>query len=66
MKKYVMTNDIKKIENKKGEILANSKTITLVKTADIFTVWMPEDGFVITHTFDQTEAWNTFVKYASA
>lgn len=65
MKSYVTPNDLKKIENTKGQILAtNANGIVIVKTVNIFSVWNPEDGFIFCHTFSEEEAWEVFVKYS--
>lgn len=41
-KKYVTPNDMKKISHVRGTILKNDGRIYLVKTENIFTVWIPE------------------------
>lgn len=63
MKKYVTPNDMKKIEGIKGTILESKNGVVLVKTADIYSVWMPEDGLSFCNTFDIKEAVDTFEKY---
>lgn len=66
MKKYVTGADMKKLENKKGVILEESGDLVLVKTDDIFTVWIPEDNLHFVNTFYEEEARQTFEKYKRA
>jgi hypothetical protein len=66
MKKYVTTNDMNKLQGIKGQILESNNGVYLVKTADIYTVWIPESGLMITNTFYILEAAQAFEKYSKA
>ena len=63
MKRYVTPNDLKAVSHIKGEILKEKGNVVLVKTANIFTVWNPEEGFHFCNTFYEEEALETFNKY---
>ena len=72
MKKFLTTNDLKKIEHKKGTILISSNPFNLIernsdeieKGSSVYTVWNFEDGFIFINTMDYDEAMKTFEKYA--
>ena len=66
MKKYVTTNDMNKLQGIKGQILESNNGVVLVKTADIYTVWIPESGLMITNTYYILEAAQAFEKYSKA
>lgn len=63
MKRYVTPNELKRIENIKGQVLESENGIVLVKTLDIYSVWVPDTGFIFCHTFDIKEAADTFTKF---
>jgi hypothetical protein len=63
MKKYVTPNELKRIENIKGQVLESENGVVMVKTADIYSVWMPETGLIVCHTFDIKEAADTYIKF---
>lgn len=72
MKKFLTTNDLKKIEHKKGKILISSNPFNLIERnsdeidqgSSVYTVWNFVDGFIIINTMDYDEAMKTFEKYA--
>jgi hypothetical protein len=64
MKRYVTSNDMKKIENTKGQIIESKNGVFLVKTSDIYTVWMPETGLMIENTFYILDAVLAFDKFS--
>jgi hypothetical protein len=66
MKKYVTTNDMNKLQGIKGQILEEKNGVVLVKTSNIYTVWIPESGLMITNTFYISEAALAFDKYSES
>lgn len=64
MKKYVTTNDMNKLQGIKGHIIEEKNGVVLVKTANIYTVWIPESNLMITNTFYISEAALAFEKYS--
>ena len=66
MKKYVTTNDMNKLQGIKGQILEEKNGVVLVKTSNIYTVWIPESVLMITNTLYISEAALAFDKYSES